>query len=452
MSEIKDFVKSLKGTPVLVYGMGKSGCAIVSALHKAGASLIIGDDNPDNLKKFAKYENIKLLDIEVQDFSAPAFLILSPGIPLTHPRPHDIVLKAQKCALEILCDIELFFRIHPSLKTIGVTGTNGKSTTVSLLSHILNEAGTKNALGGNIGTAVFDLKVEGKVGLKWVVLELSSYQIDLCPSFRPDISVILNITPDHIDRHGSIEHYAEVKERLCEPKKGDNPGVAVICSDDEYTQKILDNVRKAALREVVEVSAYKTLDKEKLSKFDTLKGTHNHQNIVCAYAVARKIGLTPEEIWNGVESFPGLNHRQYMMRTINSISYVNDSKATNAASTAMALCSHNNIYWIVGGRKKKTGLDGLEKFFDHINHAFLIGESTKEFSAWFDTYGIKHSRCYTMENAVGQAHAMAQAHRGKPVGTGVVLLSPACASFDQYESFEKRGEHFSQLVDALKED
>lgn len=438
---IKTFIEALQGKPFLVYGMGKSNSALVLTLHKAGASLIIGDDNPDNLKKFTRYKNVDLLDMDTQDFSVPAFLVLSPGIPLTHPQPHKIVKKAQEAKLEIICDIELFFRIHPNLKTIGVTGTNGKSTTVSLLSHILSESGIKNALGGNIGTPVFDLKVGGKARPEWTVLELSSYQIDLCPSFRPEISVILNITPDHIDRHGSVENYAVVKERIFEQS-----GTAIICSDDDDTKAMLTRTHQANIRKVIEVS-YRNTQESK-----ALKGDHNRQNIACAQAVAQEIGLTPEEIWKAIESFPGLNHRQYHVRTINGVAYVNDSKATNAASSVTALCCQKNIYWIVGGRKKKTGLDGLEKYADHIAHAFLIGESTEEFGGWFDKYAIEYSRCYTLENAVRQAHAMAQAHKGKPGGAGVVLLSPACASFDQYESFEKRGEHFVELVEGLEGD
>ncbi len=441
MSEIKTFVKSLEGKPILVYGLGKSGGGIVRALHEAGASLIIGDDNADNLMEYKGLDNTEILDMATQDFVVPACLVLSPGIPLTHPQPHEVVLKAQETGLEILCDIELFFRIHPDLKTVGVTGTNGKSTVVSLLSHILSEARIKNALGGNIGTAVFDLDVEGSAKPEWVVLELSSYQIDLCPKFRPDISLILNITPDHIDRHGSVEHYAEVKERLLEQS-----GVAVICSDDTYTKGMLTRAKANNVREVVEVSASKIPQGlGDLSKLKTLRGEHNQQNIACVYAIARKIGLSSEEIWSGITSFPGLNHRQYLVRTIKGVDYINDSKATNSASCAMALRSQDNIYWIVGGRKKETGLDGLEEFSECIKHAYLIGEAADEFSSWCDKYGIEYTLCYTMENAVDRAHAMAQ-----DGGEGIVLLSLACASFDQYKSFEKRGDHFAALVKVLK--
>jgi UDP-N-acetylmuramoylalanine--D-glutamate ligase len=436
MSEIKSFVQTLEGRPVLVYGLGKSGSALVRALCEAGASLIVGDDNPSNLEQFAGYENIDILDMDKLDFSVPACLALAPGIPLTHPKPHDIVVKAQKAGLEILCDIELFFRIHSDLKTVAVTGTNGKSTLVSLLSHVLTKACVKNALGGNIGTAVFDLAVEGDNHPDWVVLEMSSYQIDLCPKFRPDIALVINITPDHIDRHGSVEHYAAVKERLL-----DKSGTAIICSDDTYTREMLARAKANNMREIIEVSYRDAQDTK------ALKGAHNQQNIACVNAIAKKIGLNPDETRSAIESFPGLNHRQYLVRTMGGVDYINDSKATNPASSAMALCCCDNIYWIVGGRRKETGLGGLEEFSDRIKHVFLIGESTDEFSVWFEKYNIKHSVCYTMQSAVDRAHIMAQSG-----GTGVVLLSPACASFDQYQSFEKRGEHFAALVQALKDE
>ncbi len=472
MSKIKDFVKSLNDKPIIVYGLGKSGSACVNALSKAGANIVIGDDNSDNIKKFARRKNISVLDIDTQDFSEFAFIILSPGIPLTHPEPHDVVKRAKEAGLEIICDIELFSRIYPDLKTIGITGTNGKSTTSALVTHVLKEAGKKAVLGGNIGTAVFDLDIEKDMP-DWLVLEISSFQIDLCPVFRPDIAAILNLTPDHLDRHGDMEHYADVKERLIElGSLNADDAVAVICSDDEHTLHILERAKEISLRKVIEVSTAKKLDSGiyvedatlfdvengevktvgDLSKIPSLKGQHNYQNSACAYAIVKSAGIVSNKIMEGFESFPGLNHRQFLVRTINGVGYINDSKATNAASAAMALGVQNNVYWIVGGRKKKTGLDGLEGLFPLIKHAFLIGESTEDFANWFDKYGMEYTRCFTLENAVNKAHKMAQENRGQPGGTGVVLLSPACASFDQYDSFEHRGDHFAEIVNALEEE
>lgn len=472
MSNIKSFVKTLNDNPVLVCGLGKSGSASVNALSKAGANIIIGDDNPDNIKKFSRRKNISVLDLSSQDFSDFEFLLLSPGIPLTHPEPHDVVKKAKEAGLEIICDIELFSRIYPDIKTIGITGTNGKSTTSALVTHILKQAGKKAVLGGNIGTAVFDVEVEKDMP-EWLVLEISSFQIDLCPVFRPDIAVILNLTPDHLDRHGDMDHYADVKERLIElGSLNADDSTAIICSDDEHTLRIYERAKEINLRNITEVSTNKKLDKGvyvedatlfdatdgevktivDLSKFPSLKGQHNYQNSACAYAMARNADIETAKILEGFESFPGLNHRQFLVRTINGVGYINDSKATNAASAAMALGAQNNVYWIVGGRKKKTGLDGLEGFFPQIKHAFLIGESTEDFADWFDKYGMEFTRCFTLENAVNKAHKMAMDNRGQPGGAGVVLLSPACASFDQYDSFEHRGDHFAEIVNALDEE
>ncbi len=471
MSKVKSFVKTLSDKPVLVYGLGKSGNACVNALSKAGANIVIGDDEFDNINKFSGRKNVSALDLYSQDFGKFAFLLLSPGIPLTHPEPHDVVKKAKEAGLEIICDIELFSRIYPDIKTIGITGTNGKSTTSALVVHILKQSGERAVLGGNIGTAVFDIEVEKDMP-EWLVLEISSFQIDLCPVFRPDIAVIINITPDHLDRHGNMEHYTDVKERLIElGSLNSDDAYAIICSDDEYTLRIYERAKDINLREITEVSTKKRLDNGvyvkdailldttdgevktivDLSKFPSLKGQHNYQNSACAYAAAKNAGIETADILEGFESFPGLNHRQFLVRTINGVGYINDSKATNAASAAMALGAQNNVYWIVGGRKKKTGLDGLEGFFPQIKHAFLIGESTEDLADWFDKYGMEYTRCFTLENAVVKAHNMAQGNRGQPGGTGVVLLSPACASFDQYDSFEHRGNHFTEIVNALDE-
>ncbi len=471
MSEIKDFVKSLDGKSIAVFGMGSSNSSCVKALKRAGADIVIGDDD---LSRFESIEgesikSAEILDISKDDFSKYAFLVLSAGIPLTHPEPHEAVKKAQEAGIEIICDIELFSRIYPDLKTIGVTGTNGKSTTTSLIHHILNECGQKAQLGGNIGTPVFDLDISDKN--QWCVLEISSFQMDLCTSFRPDISVVLNLTPDHLDRHGDMDHYMEVKERITELSKSSDYNIAIICSDDSHTQKIYDRAKNLDLREVIEISTLKSLLGEvyveggilfddldsagievgDLSAIPKLNGEHNNQNAACAYAVMRKIGLAQADIWAALQVFSGLNHRQYHVRTINGVDYINDSKATNAASTAFALACRENIYWIVGGRQKKTGLEGLEEFFPNIKHAFLIGDSTDGFAAWFDKYAIEYSKCYELERAVTAAHSMAQENRGQPGGAGAVLLSPACASFDQFKSFEDRGDSFAAIVKALDE-
>ncbi len=471
MSGMKDFVGHLDNQPILIFGLGKSGLSTAKAFQEAGVEVVVDDDDVKNLDAAKNYK-FEILN-EADDLTRFAFLVLSPGIPLTHPEPHDIVKRAKAADIEIICDVELFSRVYSDMKTIGITGTNGKSTTASLMHHALVETGHKALLGGNIGTPVFDLSVDKNT--EWVVLEISSFQIDLCPTFRPDISLILNITPDHIDRHGSMEEYVDVKERLVELGRSSGEQIAVICTDDTHTQKIHERAVDLKLRDVIEVSAdkalaggvfvndailYDAMDQDdsadaemigNMRKIVSLRGIHNHQNAACVYSALKKIGITSEKLWSAIETFPGLRHRQFMVCTINGVGYVNDSKSTNAASAAVALACQDNVYWIVGGRKKKTGLDGLEAFFSHIKHAFLIGESSDDFAKWFDQYGMDYTRCTTLERALGDAHEMAQAQRGQPGGAGVVLLSPACASFDQYKSFEHRGDDFTKFVMALEE-
>lgn len=472
MIDLKKLKEELEDKPVLIFGMGKTGNALVKVLQKAKIPVVIGDDNPDALKNI-KGKDIEILQGRNYDFSKLGALLLSPGIPLTHPEPHWTVKAAQESGVEVIGDIELFSRALVGHKTIGVTGTNGKSTTVSLIHHILKTCGVHTELGWNIGRPVFEMDVSKEDTA--IVLELSSFQIDLCPTFRPDIAVLLNLSPDHIDRHGSMEHYAEVKERITElppSAPGHKEGRAIIATDDEYCRKIYQRAKELALRKITEVSCGKELSdgiftKEgilyeaingkvleigDLTEIRALKGTHNYQNAACAYAALRAAGLEAEPIFEAMQSFPGLQHRQFFVRAINGVAYVNDSKATNAAASAVALACNSNIYWIVGGRKKKTGLDGLEEYFGNIKHAFLIGESSEDFAAWFDKYGMDYTRCGTLEKAVEQAHNMAQENRGQPGGAGVVLLSPACASFDQYKNFEERGDIFSDLVEALTED
>lgn len=465
MSKIKDYISGLAGKAVLVYGLGKSGSATAKALIDAGASVVVGDDHADHLSELVEY-GAQSLDIDHADFSNFAFLLLSPGIPLTHPEPHHVVKLAKDAGIEILCDIELFSRIYPDLMTIGVTGTNGKSTTVTLITHILNSCGRHALLGGNIGTPVFSLNIEDESDT-YLVVEMSSFQIDLCPEFRPDIAVILNLTPDHLDRHGSMENYMAVKERIGERGKHDREQHLIIAVDDSYTVKIHARASTQDDRECIVVSTSGKKDKAifehegklfdhgqevgALEKLKNLKGIHNYQNAACSYAVAKKIGISGEEIWSAMESFPGLNHRQFLVRTINGVTYINDSKSTNAAAAAVALGCRSNVYWIVGGRKKKNGLEGLEDFFSRIKHAFLIGEAQEDFAKWFDQYGMEYTRCGTLDKAVADAHKMAQDNRGQPGGAGVVLLSPACASFDQFDNFEVRGDYFTKIVNELDE-
>ncbi len=464
MINVSKFVETLEGKPVAVFGLGISNIAAIKALVKADAKVHAWDDHYERCKA-AEEAGAKIVNLTEADFSGYGCLVLAPGIPLTHPAPHPVVKRAQEAGVEILCDLEILHRCGHGRTTIGVTGTNGKSTTTALMGHILNECGVKAVIGGNIGKAALGMTLPRKDGV--LVLEMSSFQIDLCPTFAPDIAVHLNLTPDHLDRHGGMEEYAASKQRLF-----GGAGKAVIGVDDEPSRKIFKTVKEAkeraiypiSVKDAVKHSVY-VLDGELFDRMEegvaeestplhasTLPGVHNHQNAAAAYAVARLLDVEPDAIMEAFKSFPGLPHRQFLVRTINGVAYINDSKATNADATARALACTRNIYWIVGGRPKEGGLNGLEPYMDRIRHAYLIGEAAEDFGSWLDNHGIAHDFCGTMDRAVSEAHRAAQEDRGQPGGTGTVLLSPACASFDQFKSFEERGEVFTKLVEALEED
>lgn len=468
MIDSSNFVKTLKDKPVAVFGLGRSGIASVKSLVKSGGRVIAWDDNEDARAK-ASQAGADVKEMSAAVIGECAYLVLAPGIALDH----DIPQTARNAGVEIISDIEILHRSAHGLKTIGVTGTNGKSTTVSLIHHVLQHAGYKSVLGGNIGKAVLECTLprvkKGENG--FFVIELSSYQLEITPTFHPDISVLLNITPDHLDRHGAMENYAQIKSRIFKNTGGVDQGVAVICADDGYTRSIYEDVKRDGGRDIIRIS----LDNPKhadisvdgtmlrdvggdhdicnLSLMKTLPGAHNWQNAACAYGALKAAGLGDDEIAEGFKTYPGLAHRQYACRVINGVTYINDSKATNAEATSKALGSYNKIYWIVGGRKKDGGLDGLDEYMPRVKHAFVIGEAASDFSAWLQYRDVPSTICTTLERAVRAAHDMADIDRGEPGGggSGVVLLSPACASFDQFTSFEARGEVFEKLVKALPE-
>lgn len=462
MIDTRPFVETLPTKRIAVFGLGVSGMASARALRAGGAHVAAWDDS-DDTRNAAQAAGIELFDFSSAGLAGFDMLVLSPGVPLYYPAPHACVVAARAAGVGILCDIEILHRLNPGLQTIGITGTNGKSTTTALISHILKSSGMDVMTGGNIGAPVLDLAWPKPGGV--LVLELSSYQLDLCPTFRPDISVLLNITPDHLDRHGTMENYAAAKERIFEGK-----GSAICGIDDSYTAAIFDRTEKTGLRTLIPLSLKKeagifvregllfdargdaAAEIGPVGNFFALPGAHNQQNIMAAYAVCRTLGLLPEEILEHVKTYPGLPHRQQATRVINGISYVNDSKATNGESAARAVACYNNIYLIAGGMAKEGGLSALEPFLDKIRHVFLIGAAMDEFALWAEHAGIPHTKSHTLDIAVLEAHRMAQAERGRPGGAGTVLLSPACASWDQFRNYGHRGDVFVSLVNALSED
>jgi UDP-N-acetylmuramoylalanine--D-glutamate ligase len=447
------------GRDVAVFGLGLSGVAASHALAAGGARVLAWDDTQEARDKAAA-QGVVLHDLADADWSRIAALVLAPGIALTHPEPHWSAKKAQEAGVEVIGDTELFFRERTrqgsGAKVVVITGTNGKSTTTALTAHLLQVGGLPVALGGNIGRAVLDLPpfTAGPI----YVLELSTFQIDLTPSLAPDAAALINITPDHLDRHGTIENYAAIKARVFDGLPPD--GTAVIGVDDDYSRAIADSlhgpyaVKRIAVGHPVETGVWAKdgmltevengveRGRVGLDGIGSLRGAHNWQNAAVAYALARSQGLDASTIAKGLGTFAGLAHRMEQVARLGSVLFVNDSKATNADAAAKALASFTDIYWIVGGRPKAGGLDGLEPFFPKIARAYLIGEAEDTFAAQLGTE-VDHVQCGTLDRAIEAAAADARRSRG---AEPVVLLSPACASYDQFANFEARGKSFRDLV------
>ncbi|MXN49770.1 UDP-N-acetylmuramoyl-L-alanine--D-glutamate ligase [Shinella sp. AETb1-6] len=453
-------VTTFKGKTVALFGLGGSGLATAMALAAGGADVVAWDDNPASVENAAT-AGIRTGDLRTLDWARVDALVLSPGVPLTHPKPHWSADLARAAGAEIVGDIELFARERrahaPDCPFIAITGTNGKSTTTALIAHILKSSGRDTQLGGNIGTAVLTLDPP-KAG-RFFVVECSSYQIDLAPTLDPSAGILLNLTPDHLDRHGSMQHYAEVKERLVAGSR-----TAVVGVDDSHCAMIADRIERTGTK-VVRISRRNVLadgiyadgarliaaqggatrEIADLSAIQTLRGSHNAQNAAAATAACLAVGVSEDEIRAGLTTFPGLKHRMQPVGRKGDVLFVNDSKATNADAAAPALSSFERIYWIAGGVPKEGGITTLGGFFPRIAKAYLIGEAAPAFAA---TLGdrVPFEIAGTLERAVADAAADAGQDAGGPVA---VLLSPACASFDQYKNFEVRGDAFVKHVAAL---
>lgn len=451
---------TFNGRRVALFGLGGSGIATALALAEGGAEVLAWDDNPDSVAK-ARDAGVTVGDLSVADWSRFASFVLSPGVPLTHPKPHWTVEHARGAGVEIIGDIELFCRERaaraPDAPFIAITGTNGKSTTTALIAHIIAASGRDAQMGGNIGRAVMTLDPPARD--RFHVIECSSYQIDLAPSIKPTAGILLNLTPDHLDRHGTMQHYAEVKERLVAGSDS-----AIIGVDDTFSAQIADRLERGG-KNVVRISKRLPLTEGYfadgtdlmeavsgqysrvgiLEGIGSLRGAHNAQNALAAVASCLKVGLTLGEIQSGLESFPGLAHRMEQIGRRGRVLFINDSKATNAEAAAPALSSFPRIYWIAGGLPKEGGIDSLRSFFPRIAKAYLIGEAAPAFSATLGT-SVPYEISGTLEAAL--QHAADDAARDE-ASEAVVLLSPACASFDQFRNFEVRGDAFRDAVLAL---
>ena len=446
----------LKGASFVVLGLARSGLATVRALKAAGIECIAWDDNASS-REAAEAAGARVIEPAAIDWSGISALVISPGIPSTLPKPHAAATAARAAGKPIICDVELLARAQPDARFIAITGTNGKSTTTALIGHIIREAGLRCEVGGNIGRGALDLAPLGEGGL--YVLELSSYQLELLQTFRAHIAVWLNITPDHIDRHGDLAGYVAAKRNIfARQRTGD---CAVIGTEDEASRAVAAEmsarsgiacVKVALDRPVAGGVSYRAgmlVDADgytaDFSDVPTLPGDHNAQNAACAWAVCRWLDVPREAIVAGLRSYPGLPHRQERVASVGDVIYVNDSKATNADATARALSSYRGIYWILGGQAKEGGVAPLAPYFDRIHHAFLIGEATELFAGQLDGK-LPYTRCGDLKSALDAAHALAQR---EATGQAVVLLSPACASWDQWKSYEHRGDAFRAMARAL---
>jgi len=460
-------VRGFEGKRVAVFGLGRTGLTAARALKAGGAELALWDENPAS-REAAVAEQFPLVDLRAADWSSFDALMLSPGVPLTHPEPHWTVEMAKAAGVEILGDIELFARTvnaapeHKRPKVIAITGTNGKSTTTALIGHMLTAAGRDARIGGNIGYGVLGL--DDMHGGAVYVLEVSSYQLDLTSSLKPDVAILLNITPDHLDRHGGMDGYVAAKRRvLLNQGKGDT---AVIGVDDAYGQQICTEITAANRRTIVPISSRtaigrgvyalqgmlydatgeRVLEVADLERVPSLPGRHNAQNAAAAYAAVRALGVSVEDAATGLVTFPGLAHRMETVAVIDGVRFVNDSKATNADAARQAMSSYSRFYWIAGGRPKAGGIDDLTDLFPRIAEAYLVGEAADGFARKLKGRASYHVS-KTIDAAVAAAFAAAKAAGGE----AVVLLSPACASFDQFPDFEVRGEAFRTAVLGLLE-
>ena len=453
-------VFAFSGFPVAVFGLGRSGLSAAKALMQSDADVWAWDDDP-GAREIARFEGINLVDLYKSDWSLLTTLVLSPGIPHLFPSPHPIAEMAVKANVEIICDIELLGRSQRLANTIGVTGTNGKSTTTALIGHIMQLSGKQAEIGGNLGTPVLDLEALGEGGT--YIIEMSSYQLERNFSITFDVAVLLNISPEHLDRHGGMDGYIRAKKLIFHRQT--SPRVAVIGVDDPFARGIYDQLCNAGDQNIIPISAKEYVsggvyvdngilidDTENkkdpvcdLREIPSLAGAHNAENAAAAFAACKSVGVAPHAIMACLQSYPGLVHRQEVFEIVDGTIFINDSKATNGDAAARALACYKNIYWIAGGRPKDTMLNACEEYFPNVDHIYLIGEAAISMAEF-----VKNRLDFTIsgdiKNAINQAIKDIK-KAGKE--NAIVLLSPACASFDQFKNFEERGDFFKDIVLSL---
>ncbi len=458
-------------TKYVIYGLGISGISTLKYFaknHDFDDEIVATDDNASAVLNAQSKVDLAQVKFQLPDeinYDQNTVIIFSPGIPLYFPKPHKILEIVEKTKALLACDIEVFYRKNLKHEFIGITGTNGKSTTTALTGFILQEIGIDAKVGGNIGTACFDLKVEQNTKF---IFETSSYQLDLLSKTHFKVASLLNITPDHIDRHGSMENYIAAKKRIfLNQTKHD---FAVIDVDNSSSRKVFLELQKdpnfkAKLvpisTKTVQEGGVALIDGRLYNKIggknsclelrsDFLKGKHNDQNMAFAFAIAycsNGMNFDESKIITAIKRFKGLRHRLQLVGEIDGIKFINDSKATNAESSENALKAYDNVLWILGGKPKEGGINSLKPYFSKVIKAYLIGEASDQFAEILQNSGVKFEKCENLENAVKKAFFDA---KNNGLSQNNILLSPACASFDQWKNFEQRGDYFCKVFNELQ--
>lgn len=457
----------------VVYGLGISGISTATHLANKNFSVIATDDNISALENFRQktskdFPNIKILQPDQISFDKNSIISFSPGIPLYFPKPHPILDILTKTQAQLKCDLAIFYDLNLQNNFIGITGTNGKSTTTALIGYIFNNLNIPSQIGGNIGIPCFELPQDQQNF--YYIFETSSYQLDLISNTKFNIACLTNITPDHIDRHGTFENYIKSKKRIFQNQTHDD--FAIICIDNPNCKKIyLDLIAKNHPAFMIATSTNSILENGlsiindnvyinlanqqfefKIQPF--IKGQHNLENISIALSTAiayliknQQFNLNNiEKIIKIIEKFSGLKHRLQNVRNIDNINFINDSKATNAESTENALKAYDNIFWILGGRAKDGGINSLVPYFSRIVKAYLIGESAEEFAKIFKNHQVDFEISKTLETAFKSSY---EDCKKSDLKIKNILLSPACASFDQWKNFEERGDYFCKLANEI---
>jgi len=432
--------KNFQNKTFYVFGLSRTGKGAVKCLHASGAKVYAWDDNAENVKSVDNSQ-AEFIAPNKMDWSKVDFLVLSPGVPIIGENANAVVAFAKENNIEMISDLDLLHQACPDAKYIGITGTNGKSTTTALVGHILKNCGYKVCVGGNIGNSVLELEQLGGDGV--YVIEASSFQLDISNHIRFNIAAVINITPDHLDRHLTMENYIAAKERILRNQTGDD--IAIISKDYNIPFKgknvvslSCQSTADVSCKDRIVVDGDKTFD---LNEMKFLPGKHNEENIVAAYAICTRFGANPEDVVKHLKTFAGLEHRIEFVLEKNGLKFINDSKATNADAAEKALKCFENIYWILGGVAKTDGIDALTPLLPKVKKAYLIGKAQDRFAGTLAAANCLHEKVGTIEGALDKI-------RAENHSSGVVLLSPACASYDQFKDFEHRGRAFKDLVKA----